>query len=109
MSKTYYEAHVTMTGDKNALKRATEDCGWRFSAIDGDANLGDGVKLYATTQMNSKIGDAAAIKKMSVMAETLRASGANVIREKVEVVIYDTRSSKVNACDDCAACQTSRE
>ena len=109
MGKSYYEAHVTMTGDRSTLKAATEGVGWRFSAIDGDANLGDGLKLYATRQMNSKIGDDAAISILSEAANFLSSSGATILREKVEVVIYDTRSSKVRACDDCASCQSARD
>lgn len=105
---TYYEAHITMTGDRIALEAATKAVGWRFSAIDGDANLGDGVKLYATRQMNSRLGDDKDIEGLSLVADIMRAAGADVLREKVEVVIYDTRSSKVQPCEDCAACQEAR-
>lgn len=113
MSTTYYECHVTMLegkGDKEALKLIVEgQSGWRFSAIEGDINLGSGVKFYATRQFNSKLRAAEVIDKLTDMGKLMRSVGAEVLREKVEIVIFDTRSSKVRAaCDDCASCQEAR-
>jgi hypothetical protein len=109
MSKTYYECHVTMLGDPKTLRAATQALGWTYSAIDNDANLGPGMKQYATRQLNSKVGLEAAIKQVTDVANSLRMLNAEVLREKVEEVLFDTRSSKVAACTDCAACQSSRE
>lgn len=110
MTKTYYECHVTMTGDRNLAEHAVANLlgTWRFSSIDGDANFGNGVKHYATIQLNTKIGLEAAVAQVLDAGKFLRFKGLEVIREKVEEVLFDTRSSKVQACTDCAACQEAR-
>lgn len=105
----YYECHVTMLGNREVLKRITEGMGWVFSSIENDANLGDGVKMYATKQLNKRVHDSGAVEILQDAANSLRSCGAEVLREKVEVVIFDTRSSKVRACTDCASCQEARE
>jgi len=105
----YYECHVTMLGNKEVLKRITENIGWVFSSIENDANLGEGVKMYATKQLNKRVQDRGAVQILQDAAQLLRDWGADVLREKVEVVIFDTRSSKVRACTDCASCQEARE
>lgn len=105
MTKSYYEAHVTMTGDREKLRRSTREIGWKFSAIDGDANLGDGVKLYATIQMNTKVGSNRAIARLKTAAKFLEDEGAKILRRKIEIVIYDDRSSLVRPCDGaCVEC-----
>lgn len=101
---TYYECHVTMTGDRETLKFETERLGWKFSAIDGDANLGDGVKLYATRQYNAKRDQDEMVEVLLQAARYLKTCGATILRRKVEVVLFDDRSSKVrcdNICDEC--------
>lgn len=104
----YYEAHITMVGDPKEIKPIVEAINWRFSCIDGDINLGEGVKCYATTQANIRVGDDNMIKRLNDVADAFVAMHLNVLRRKVEVVIYDDRSSKVGVCDDCATCQESR-
>lgn len=105
MTKTYFEAHVTMTGDPAAIRPAVEDLGWKFSAIDGDANLGDGIKCYATRQMNERIGEQGALWELMFAADFLAKEGYTVIRRKIERVIFDDRSSKVGACNGgCPEC-----
>lgn len=114
MNKTYYECHVTFTAEPDnprgvhPFKAIVEGMGWVFSSIAGDANLGPGRKLYATKQLNARVGDEGARKTVLNTGAALRDAGAKVLREKVEVVIFDTRSSKVQACTDCAACQEAR-
>jgi hypothetical protein len=107
--KTYYECHITMLGDPEVLKPAVIGIGWTYSAIDNDANLGPGMKQYATKQINTKIGLEATIKTVLNAGADMRDRGAEVLREKVEEVLFDTRSSKVRACDDCASCQEARQ
>ncbi len=102
--KNYYEAHITMEGDPQKLRPVVESVGWKFSCIEGDINLGDGVKCYATRQFNARVGDERIVQILNGTADGL-ASVAKVLRRKVELVIYDDRSSLVRPCDGaCPEC-----
>lgn len=116
---SYYELHVTMqaeedgrltSGMRSRVRAEVERLGWRFSAIDGDANLGDGVKLYATRQLSARrYTDESCIELLHETARILaKLPGVTVVRRKVERVIYDDRSSKVRAaCDGaCPECRS---
>lgn len=105
--KRYYEMHVTFTGqDREVFRDLVQRSKWRYSAIDGDANLGDGVKQYATRQMNARTSVGEATLLVKDMASHLARHGAIILRRKVELVIYDDRSSLVQPCDgtECATC-----
>lgn len=108
MTKTYYECHVTMlagTTLRGQLRHMVEQNGWKFSAIDGDINLGDGTKFYATRQFNAKLGDEEVTRRLLDMASYLERSGAEILRRKVETVIFDDRSSLVKPCTGgCVEC-----
>jgi len=115
---SYYELHVTMQAEEDGrlksgirarVRRAVEECGWRFSVIDGDINLGDGLKMYATRQMNRRSVEEGVVALLHQTADALATTpGVTVVRRKVERVIYDDRSSKVRAvCDGaCPECHT---
>ena len=107
----YYEAHITMKGDPAVIRQLVEDTNWKFSSIDGDINLGDGIKCYATTQFNKKLGDEKIIDLLKGTAAFLKMRGVEILRRKVEIVIYDDRSSKVGAClgEGCGVCHTEEE
>lgn len=95
MSKQYYECHITMEGDREKIEQAVNEIGWKFSAIDGDPVMGKGVKCYATIHYNNKVPVAIVINRVALTARALRKQSINVTREKVELVIYDTRSKFV--------------
>jgi hypothetical protein len=90
--KPYYECHITMEGDRDFIEKAVENVVWTFSCIDGDPDLGPGVKCYATRQYNClryELQDV--IDWMESTAETLSQFGCKVLRKKVEKVLYDVR------------------
>lgn len=62
--------------------------------------------MYATRQFNERIGDSEVIRLLNETASTLEAMGpAEILRRKVEMVIYDDRSSLVKPCDGgCVEC-----
>lgn len=95
MSATkYYECRVTMEGDPETIKPAVENLKWKFSAIDGDPTLGDGVKCYATHHFNSRIPLDVVIQMVNAAGTHLRDRGVIVMREKVEHVVYDSRLTR---------------
>lgn len=103
--KEYFEAHVTMLGDPAAIRPHVEDLKWKFSCIDGDINLGAGVKCYATLQMNTKIGEGNAKAKLVDAAEYLGIfKGITILRRKIERVIFDDRIDKVACIGACPEC-----
>lgn len=107
-TKQYYECHITMLGDKDTIRIPVELRHWKFSAIDGDPTLGDGIKCYATRHFNYKLPEEEVLTRLELMANYLRDTcGIEVIRRKIERVIYDDRSSTVRlgscngACPEC--------
>lgn len=87
----YYEAHVTLAGDRETVRQAVEKAYWSFSAIDGDPVLGEGVKLYATRHFPAKTRLTTVITFVEVLTKQMQEQGFTVLREKVEFVMYDTK------------------
>lgn len=90
-----YECHITIeaTGEymQQKAQELIEKRGWKFSKIDGDPVLGKGVKCYATNHFAAKKNVDEVIRNMSYLAEELFAASFLVIREKVELIIFDTK------------------
>jgi len=101
---TYYECHITLEGNSNEIKTHVEELKWKFSSISGDIILGDGVKCYATRHFNTKLSFTKVFEKLMDTAYELENKGIKVIRRKVEHVLYDDRSVKVNCNGGCIEC-----
>jgi hypothetical protein len=85
-----------MVGDPQVLEPLViRSCGWKFSAIDGDPTLGPGIKCYATKHFKASLSEREVLLLLNIAASTLEAQGAKVVRRKIELVIYDDRSSKI--------------
>lgn len=96
MTNEYYECHITMDPLPAlglGIQEAFEQVGWLYSCIDGDPELGKGVKCYATRHFNSKKYTVAKLKvKLDNTAEKIhKLCAAKIIRKKIELVVYDTR------------------
>lgn len=90
----YYECHITLTPD-SGLKVFVEGLGWKFSQIFGDIILGDDeIFAYATTHYNEKLGEQEVIAEMNHAASMMEKRGFKVLRQKVELVVYDTKKPK---------------
>ena len=100
MVKQYYECHITINSDGSGCEGAegdyycklVEDNGWIYSEINGDPDLGKGVKCYATRQFNvTKFGFDLVLESLTNMSFLLQENDVPVVREKVELVMYDKR------------------
>lgn len=92
MSKQYYECHVTMMCEKiEVIEEHVSLLGWKFSCIDGDPILGEGLKCYATKHYPAAMSATDVIRNVQSIALQLSSKGHNVIRDKVELVIYDSK------------------
>lgn len=105
---SYYEAHITMLGDPDKIEPIVKATGWKFSKIDGDPTLGSGIKCYATKHFKATIDKEDVLCMLHLVANTLKNHNSNVIRRKIELVIYDDRSSTVRfQCNGlCPECKT---
>lgn len=92
--KEYYECHITMLArDFAVAEMVTKTTGWTFSKIDGDPDLGEGVKCYATKHFNcDRMTKEEVIGALNDAAHLIACSMIEVIRRKVERVIYDDRT-----------------
>lgn len=91
----YYECHITCKAENIAsIRQHVLDGKWLFSKIDGDPDLGPGVKCYATKQLSIVWHETAVIEQLEQFAERLRSKGITVLREKVELIIHDKRHGR---------------
>lgn len=73
------------------IEKAVISVGWKFSSIDGDPILGEGIKCYATKHFPVKIDVEQVIENVKGVSKALSDLGHNVIRDKVELVVYDSK------------------
>lgn len=104
LTKQYYECHVTMLGMPNNIKPHVEKLKWKFSAIDGDPTLGDGVKCYATRHYNVKHSEKYVLKELFKIANELSKQNIKVLRRKIERVVFDDRIDTVKCTGACVEC-----
>lgn len=104
---SYYECHITVEDPNYDWCRILiENMKWKYSRIDGDPIMGPGVKQYATRHYNSKLDKEKVLDELFSAANELIDNGIKVTRRKIELVIWDDRSSKITfACDGaCPEC-----
>lgn len=92
MKTPYYESHITLVAPDSLADRIrtmVEAAGWKFSKIDGDPVLGDGVKMYATHNYPTDVGIAYVTAALHGTSIGLIGCGYRVIRRKIETVVFD--------------------
>lgn len=88
-TKRKFEAHITCPREDSGVVAERSNEHWVFSAIDGDPVMGKRPYCYLTgysTSAEELLG------RMTAMAAMLRADGVEVLREKMEEIIYDTKT-----------------
>jgi hypothetical protein len=93
--RMYYECHITLerpaiAEDEPELKKDIESQFWSFSTILGDPIMGNKPFCFATKHIRADSVDKV-ITEMGVVARALILKGWNVVRQKIEIVVYDTR------------------
>lgn len=96
-----FEAHITCPRVTSAVVKTFAVQGWVFSAIDGDPVMGKRPYCYLTAYDTNGVNLRDSVESM---ASALRMCGVEVLREKVEEIIYDTKTGVdcVDAC--CGRC-----
>lgn len=85
-----FECHVTTTvAHAQEAERLAAAFGWKTSEIKRDPLLGDASFFYLTLHDKSLTTIYA---QMSHMAADLRAAGCDVLRSKIELIVYDTKT-----------------
>lgn len=87
----YYECHITIGPHHLSSRSLVEAMGWKFSYINGDPSFGEGSREYATQHADARINLEDVKAAMDRDAHILRQNGFPVIRQKVELVVYDTK------------------
>jgi len=91
-----YECHITVPLAQGPV---AEDHGkrhhWKYSAIDGDPVLGKETFAYLTTHDSDLLRMQ---ERMTMMSADLRAIGVEVIREKIELIVFDKRAAVCSIC-----------
>jgi hypothetical protein len=90
MSASQYECHITIEGTVSRVRVIVASVGWKFSAIDGDPSLGEGVRCYATQHYSTYKPLEEVIEHMTDVARRIENAGGHVIRKKVEKIVYDS-------------------
>jgi hypothetical protein len=86
-----FECHITIKGERDDVSPIVNEMGdgWSFSCIDGDPVLGLQEYCYATNHYETERGARLGI---SVWASYLSRMGLDIVRGKVEQVIFDSRT-----------------
>ena len=95
----YYECHITLEHEPQGhrtLQSVIEEMCWKFSAIDGDPVLGRGTKCYATKHYPARMDQEVIKWKVQDAADELRQKGFQVVREKVELVLWDSKQGMLD-------------
>jgi hypothetical protein len=86
-----FECHITIvpfSKTLNEIEKAVKNKYWKFSRIEGDADLGDGAYCYATKWFETFEEARDETHKVSF---DLICAGFGVIRKKIEHVVSDWR------------------
>lgn len=89
MENTDFEAHIIFDGKLAPfVETLAKHTGWKFSKIDGDPYLGNGVRCYLTTHSADRVD---LEQKMRAVVLAAAATGHKALRMKIEQIVFDER------------------
>jgi hypothetical protein len=98
-----FEAHITCPREASREVEVSLTEGWVFSAIDGDPVMGKQAYCYLTAyDTDAQL----LLERVTAKAAYLRLQGVEVLREKIEEIIYDTKTGVdciAPCCGNCGA------
>lgn len=84
-----YESHITVSiKDAELAQRVADAQNWKTSEIKRDITLGDNSYFYLTTHSPDI---RLMFRRLEQASASLSAVGVNVIREKIELIVHDTK------------------
>ena len=87
----YYECHISIGLHPVSARPLIEALNsWSFSCISGDPILGKDTYEYATRHVSGNTNFQKVLSHINTAAHILREQGFPVLRQKIELVIYDT-------------------
>ena len=85
-----YECHITTTCTfKEQAELLAKTLHWKTSEISRDPVLGNDTFFYLTTHSEDP---ETIFSRMRLMSQALKAANVQVIREKIELIIHDTKN-----------------
>jgi hypothetical protein len=87
-----YECHITVDArNAEAATAIAKRLGWKTSQIDGDPLLGDKVFFYLTKHARAF---QTILHDMLETGTILEAAGIALIRQKIELIVFDTKTGE---------------
>lgn len=84
-----YESHITCSTEQSKeAQKVADEYKWKTSQISRDITLGEATYFYLTTH---EVTEIRIREKLFRTSEALKAAGVDVIREKIELIIHDTK------------------
>jgi hypothetical protein len=85
-----FESHITMPRDQGDIaQRHADALGMTYSAIDGDPVMGKQAYCYLTCYDTDA---ARLLGRVQAASYVLQRDGVQILREKVEEILYDTKT-----------------
>jgi hypothetical protein len=90
----YWECHITIGVSPLGSRALAEALGWKYSCIDNDPDLGEGFKEYATRHASTAVPFQDVVDALNRTSAIFKDMGFKVLRQKVELVMYDTKGKE---------------
>lgn len=96
MEAISYECHITIKDnvEHSTIEKILNNVNWKFSCIKGDPILGKQTFCYATKHYPTNKSKEEVIEKVNEASNLFEKNGLEIIRKKIELIIWDTKYEK---------------